>query len=1104
MDIKDNKQCTAGVRALHLSDFHVGLSSQGWMWPTLKHKFLSDLDRMHSVSGPWHVVIFSGDLTQRGSKEEFTRLTEILAEIWESFNKLGSSPKLFPIPGNHDLVRPNESDPAALIMAEWWDRTTIHDPIWSTVASPYRTLITESFANYTSWLEDLKETTIPLPTFTTGLLPGDISATIEGEGQNLGIVGLNSAWLQLGGGDYRKKIHVDARQLLSVTHNDPDSWCSKHDLNLLVTHHPCDWLHHSSFQMWNGDIDTNGRFDAHLFGHMHEAGASTLSQNSATTKVSIQAASIFGLEKIRDNIERIHGYSSLNLFRDAHQTDLSLWPRRVYKRANGDFKFIADPDFDLNELEQLILTRPRSKETLRSSSKLTETSNQLVNTDNVRRILKTIQKIFHFSQAALDVRKAEQDLCTDALRDESAVWLVSDWGFGTDEFIRVIQNRLNKDGAAIYLLDFHSFKNRDEILAGVQSKLGCTFEQLCELLSSEEDHFLIFDDIALGDNPETGTSNLCSDLQIITDAVRDYCPNTRIIVRSRRIPNEVDLKVVTLRPLDEPDTGLYLAGHELGGQGFALADNVSKIFRHTDGIPSRIDGVLKNLQIVGMDGLHNLDSDVAGKNAVLSNAPSGLCDAVAELIKSGDPVAGRAFKLLKVLTVFPQGEQLERVKRFWGAEAFYPSHAVMLLENAFVDAVDIPNIGQHLANTQSAKALVVRRPVREHLYNLIPASELKRLNNQALQLYFGANWSTRGIKSHTSIRFDKINCGSWEIGNANTIVLRAVKEAAEGQRSKAVLDTLALANSYCAALMKGDHFRSVVSLCEDVLAILKNFDTDIELGILTSNYGTALRMIGQSKNALNILEPLIKEPITKNQQSLLIDIALAYKSLDNNEQAINTANKCEKVAPNTNFGLQAKSIVLELSRADPGRIKKLEALEIKARKQNAYTVANNIAMTLAYDSSDNNLKRDRLNHVSGNAYSKGDYYNAIRSSVELAKLALSEGKEITSTEQVDLINAYHYLHAQRMGSLFNKCHDVLWQVFESGNDITNLLRLFRHSSFVWRLQGKEKNEHDYLHRLASNLSVPRQINGKSSSQELVYFIARTAHALPKIISGNAN
>ncbi|UUY08008.1 metallophosphoesterase [Pseudomonas sp. J452] len=106
------------VRFAHFTDLHVGMNAQQWMWPSFKRAFLEDLERMCFKLGALDFVIFSGDLTQKSSKTEYAKLTEVLGEIWGVFSKFGKSPALIPVPGNHDLARPPALNPTAKVLSQ--------------------------------------------------------------------------------------------------------------------------------------------------------------------------------------------------------------------------------------------------------------------------------------------------------------------------------------------------------------------------------------------------------------------------------------------------------------------------------------------------------------------------------------------------------------------------------------------------------------------------------------------------------------------------------------------------------------------------------------------------------------------------------------------------------------------------------------------------------------------------------------------------------------------------------------------------------------------------------------------------------------------------
>ncbi len=104
---------------LHLTDLHEGIKEQGWLWPGIKERFFEDLKNLHGKSGPWDLVLFTGDLTQQGSAEEFQRVDKILDQLWKHFRELGSEPQLLAVLGNHDQLRPDMREPAAVLLKMW-------------------------------------------------------------------------------------------------------------------------------------------------------------------------------------------------------------------------------------------------------------------------------------------------------------------------------------------------------------------------------------------------------------------------------------------------------------------------------------------------------------------------------------------------------------------------------------------------------------------------------------------------------------------------------------------------------------------------------------------------------------------------------------------------------------------------------------------------------------------------------------------------------------------------------------------------------------------------------------------------------------------------
>lgn len=331
---------------LHLTDFHFGLNAQDCLWPTLRQAFFDDLAKLHDTTGPWQAVLFTGDLVQQGMSEEFRGMQkEVLDRLWVELKKLGSGDaKLLAVPGNHDLFRPKpeEDNPAMERLLEDGGFQRIADKFWNNPSVSYRSAVNNVFGAYSQWWKTAPHRA---PGIRDGLLPGDFACTLEHGGRRIGIAGLNTAFLQLQGGDYRERLVWDARQLHQVC-GAADDWQNAHDLSLLLTHHGPDWLTPEAQKHGNSEIAPAGRFAAHLYGHYHETGIHYLSVGgSAQVQRRIQGCSLFSMDKFGESpqTQRSHGYAVGRIeFFDDHAT-LRLWPRIATDQPQGSgWRFTPD------------------------------------------------------------------------------------------------------------------------------------------------------------------------------------------------------------------------------------------------------------------------------------------------------------------------------------------------------------------------------------------------------------------------------------------------------------------------------------------------------------------------------------------------------------------------------------------------------------------------------------------------------------------------------------------------------------------------------------------------------------------------------------------
>ncbi len=357
---------------LHLSDLHWGEKGQTHYWPNIRDNFFDDLTELQGKCGPWHAVLFTGDLTYSGTKPEFIQLEEcVLGPLFDYFAKMGYKPALLTVPGNHDLVWPQgkKNRSAAQYLSHPDHFYEIADDFWDDKYCEYRKVIEEVFSGYSAWWSKRAHAASQL-IINDGLLPGEFSTTfVLPDGYQIGVLGLNTAFLQLKKADYKNKLAWDVRQFNGACPNEDGSfWVKDHDVCLLMTHHGPEWLNKKSREEVYPEINPAGRFAVHLFGHMHNEAIRTTMEGGGFPLRNWQGASLFSKVKYgKGKQKRHHGYSAGRLRFEEGAVNLQLWPRKAVFDTNG-WRFVPDHEscrLDKNggTFSEFIKLRPRTIQT---------------------------------------------------------------------------------------------------------------------------------------------------------------------------------------------------------------------------------------------------------------------------------------------------------------------------------------------------------------------------------------------------------------------------------------------------------------------------------------------------------------------------------------------------------------------------------------------------------------------------------------------------------------------------------------------------------------------------------------------------------------------
>lgn len=337
------------LRWLHLSDLHHGLGDGGSDKHDRLDTFFDDVRRLVDRVGAVDLVLFTGDLTQAGSREQFDSLDAAVIEPLRAL--LGKVPVLA-VPGNHDLQWDTSFAGGATTRALCDDAKARgmlfrgHTELLAFVGA--------RFAEYTAWWSRTRPDTV-----REGLLPGDFLYTFERAGLQVGVAGLNTAGLHLHGGVGEGQLHVDAAQLRKACKPGTEigAWLKPHDFNLLMTHHPPSWLEPTNrAEAFVGGL-LAPQFDLHLFGHMHVPVTAAQVLGGGPTRHWTQAASLFGLEKFHvlengvatEKKDRRFGYGLVELCEQDGKLATRAFPRRAEKGQDEQWRYGSDRSYVLDD-----------------------------------------------------------------------------------------------------------------------------------------------------------------------------------------------------------------------------------------------------------------------------------------------------------------------------------------------------------------------------------------------------------------------------------------------------------------------------------------------------------------------------------------------------------------------------------------------------------------------------------------------------------------------------------------------------------------------------------------------------------------------------------
>ncbi|MCA9687595.1 MAG: metallophosphoesterase, partial [Myxococcales bacterium] len=197
------------------------------------------------LGGP-DLILISGDLAFSGKAEEYEGIDRLLKRI---DGIVGRKLPVLAVPGNHDLARPTGMDALRYAGLKHHDEDpVVQRGLWlEKRAAGEAGWLDPLFAEYRAWCErTLKPRALRagLKLIESERAPGDFRVVVEKKGLRLGVVGLNTAWGQVGDGDFLGKLPLATEQFDALFSDELPArdWFAGLSASILMTHHPRSWL----------------------------------------------------------------------------------------------------------------------------------------------------------------------------------------------------------------------------------------------------------------------------------------------------------------------------------------------------------------------------------------------------------------------------------------------------------------------------------------------------------------------------------------------------------------------------------------------------------------------------------------------------------------------------------------------------------------------------------------------------------------------------------------------------------------------------------------------------------------------------------------------
>lgn len=1083
------------INYLHFSDLHIGDKHHNGLLSQTKKILFDDIEHIISKMSSLDVVFFTGDFVHKGKKEEFDILNDFIGDLWSVFNKCNQDPYLLCIPGNHDIERIDDKNNAVQkVMSNWINEDLKRDFFWNS-PNEYHDFIISRFGNYTDWYEKIA---IKKPkNIIKGYLPGDFSCSLKIRELNLGVVGLNSAFLQLSNGDFKKKIGVYNNQMSFLFKDKYFEWLQNQDLSILLTHHSTEWFEPDSLNDYNKEIYTEDSFIDHLCGHMHEPNYENNSRNGFQSKRQFVSPSLFGLEYIDDKsiIKRIHGYTGGMYEVESGNITKTIWPR-ISIQTSSSMKISQNEEFNLEKgtasFTEILKHNGKSSisgteiiesnlEDLNGASSNLFGKNSIVDKGLIRTLFKEIN-------SHKGIRFQERNTAIDCLKKRKFCWIVSQFGLGEDEFIGTLLLDSNINPGNCFSINCTEVNSIEELIEAFKSTFSKNITQFFEIINKLDRPFLVLR------NLNESLIKIVNNLIDFIKTLLDFSTELKLIIISETVPPQSVVDFIELTTLDIPGVKQFVEKSQELQSNFTFLE-YEKIHRLSSGIPIYIDKIIEQLKFRVLSDLGELEFPSYNIEGTNSFIPKAILNEIISLQSDESKLGIRRYKLLVVLSLLHNGETFERIRRYDSSLPFHSDDITYLLKNKLIETVQVNSIFDNPnIDVELIKIIRVPRVIRDYISSQLIDDEKVEIYKNVCNLYLGNNWRNNiKLVQPRDSELDLIVHQNLQIA-IRFILSFSIEKGIKVESNRMTNISMTLINYFS----DRGAYKEAASLTEETLLLIKDVESmefEKHRTYLMKSLGENLRMTSIHNKSISILKQICDDEKNSlsisDRNDIRLSIAYAYETQDNKEEALKYANLIKQNVnkKESSIYLSAESVILHFIEDEDERIRKLVTLRNKAEKFGFNILKANVILDICKNSKDESqLKQiDKIIKES-----KNDPYTKVRALIVKAEIVLST-KSLDKINDEDLLGlhlSYSYSFNQRLKSLLNKCHKLAWLYWKKQNRFDQLLNLFRYSSFVWRLYGLIEIEKKYIDELYLNSDFLEWIKFNKNNINSTYYEQR--------------